>query len=232
MTKKDYIKIASVLRKYSGRDANNDPLARLIAKHIAGDLAKVIAADNPKFNRSTWDEDTDMNDKTNRIEQAKQLIDERLSIYHKQHEAVLAILETIATLKGRKNIDKTLKTAFDRLFPQYTSYYERGYLLSFSVWGDGLDYSNQVYLVISSDKVAVEGWAAVEEDARRHLRTDYIDQLQGEYDQLEHLEAIAIEIDDLTQRAKALLANDAPDGNWHRCQGPSYVIREVYSFMK
>lgn len=45
MTKKDYIKIASVLKNYNNENMDVIGLSRLIQ-----DFAKVLAEDNPKFN--------------------------------------------------------------------------------------------------------------------------------------------------------------------------------------
>lgn len=54
MSKKDYIAIAGVLNEWH-QSANNS-LAQLSIKLMAGDLAEVFAADNPRFDAERFDE--------------------------------------------------------------------------------------------------------------------------------------------------------------------------------
>jgi len=54
MSKKDYIAIAGVLNEWHQSAGNS--LAQLSIKLMAGDLANVFAADNPRFDPERFDE--------------------------------------------------------------------------------------------------------------------------------------------------------------------------------
>jgi hypothetical protein len=54
MSKKDYVAIAGVMNKWYN-DAP-DSISKLAIKLMAGDLAEVFAADNPRFDFDRFDE--------------------------------------------------------------------------------------------------------------------------------------------------------------------------------
>jgi len=54
MSKKDYVAIAGVLNEWHQSAGNS--LAQLSIKLMAGDLAKVFAEDNPRFDAERFDE--------------------------------------------------------------------------------------------------------------------------------------------------------------------------------
>jgi len=153
--------------------------------------------------------------------------------YQTRHNLVVMARTALEVVKHHATVTKAYKTAFDKLYPNYTCVYDRGsYQTTISVWGNGVEYNDRLFMCWNNSVLDEKGYAAFEYELERNDTLDYIARLERELELLPQLDAIKAQIDALSAEAKKLCEFTVPSMLNRENFGASYTLQEFYPMLK
>jgi len=135
------------------------------------------------------------------IEEAKKTMQEEIRKNTLNNEAIDALRETIEKMRHRE-INKSLETRFKKDHPEYNASYaiEHG-LFTFTIWGNGIEYNDKVYLCRSIHHYQGDlTWDTLLDECKCHYFADYNEQLEKEMALLPEIKKAQKEIEKIRKR--------------------------------
>jgi hypothetical protein len=149
--------------------------------------------------------------------------------YQLKNKLIGMVRQALAEVEHRQRVDRSLVTAFEKLYPLYTiSLVRQSGLFQLSVWGNGVEYNDRLYLVTNESLVSRDGWAAIRAELDNMDMSDYIAQAEHDLTVLPELDEIDRQIAALREKALEIARFDSDK---LRTRGVSYTVRHLYKFL-
>lgn len=163
----------------------------------------------------------------------KMKIQATIAKYQIRHNLVVMARAVLEVVKHRATVSKAYKTAFNKMYPGWTCVYSRDdWQTQISVWGNGVEYNDRLFMVFNNSVLDNEGYKAFDHELERCDTLDYIARLERELELLPQLDAIKAQIDALSAEAKKLCEFTVPSVLNRENFGASYTLQEFYPMLK